>query len=324
MVSVTNLKRHLETWHDYMGWQIRYQGRLDGDILKFWHVSLSTHGAETLCAFPNAQHGLLRLVKFDGVEQQQIRGGAQIWEPGGIFDFDLHVSDVQATFREMVHQLGWFSYGEPIEFSLGAVTVQEALLYGPDRVALALVHRVSPPMQPLPTTLPEPQVTTTAATTVRTLGSVYLSMMVAENLPTSLEFFVKTLGFHLQDNTSFVLPSNAPNVFRLPWNLAESHPVRFVTLSPDNTRDTMLGLFHFEGLQGKHYAERAVPPNTGLLMYRFAVSNIAEYYQAVVGRGVSPVSTLAEVVLRPYGKAQAFAVRSPDGVWIEFFELLNA
>jgi catechol 2,3-dioxygenase-like lactoylglutathione lyase family enzyme len=311
VVSVTNLKRHLETWHDYMGWQVRYQGRLDGDMLKFWHLSLSTHGAETLCAFPNAEHGLLRLVKFDSVEQQQIRGGAQIWEPGGIVDFDLRTSSVHTTFRDMVHQLGWFSYGEPIEFSLGAVTVQEALLYGPDRVALALVHRLNPVL----TGVPEHQ---------GILGSVYLSMMVAENLPKSIEFFVKTLGFHLHENTSFVLPNDAPNVFRLPWNLAAHHPVRFVTLSPDNTRDTMLGLFHFEGLQGKNYAERAVPPNTGLLMYRFTVSNIAEYYQTLLARGVQPVSPLTEVVVRPYGKAQAFAVRSPDGVWIEFFELLNS
>jgi len=311
VVSVTNLKRHLETWHDYMGWQVRYQGRLDGDVLKFWHLSLSTHGAETLCAFPNAEHGLLRLVKFDGTEQQQIRGGAQIWEPGGIVDFDLRTSNLHTTFRDMVHQLGWFSYGEPIEFSLGAVTVQEALLYGSDRVALALVHRLNPPL----TGFPEHQ---------GILGSVYLSMMVAENLPKSIEFFVKTLGFHLHENTSFMLPNDAPNVFRLPWNLAAHHPVRFVTLSPDNTRDTMLGLFHFEGLQGKNYAERAVPPNTGLLMYRFTVSNIAEYYQTLLARGVQPVSPLTEVVVRPYGKAQAFAVRSPDGVWIEFFELLNS
>jgi catechol 2,3-dioxygenase-like lactoylglutathione lyase family enzyme len=308
VVSVTNMKRHLETWHDYMGWNIRYQGRLAAELLKFWHLSQSASGAEILCGFPGAQHGLLRLVKYEHVpRQQQIRGGAQIWEPGGIFDFDLRVSDLPKTFEDLVNGLGWFSYGEPLELKIGPFVLNESLIYGPDRVALALVDRIEPPLEGYP-----------PHNGIR--GSIYLSVTVARNLEQSIAFFTEKLGFVQLERLSLLNDTPAPTVFRTPWNFTTQYPVHLVALSPDGTRDTIVELFQFEGFTGGDYAERAVPPNIGILMYRFSVQGIEEYYRVLQARGVEMTSSLTTLTIQPYGACKVFALRSPDGVWIEFFE----
>lgn len=57
-------------------------------------------------------------------------------------------------------------------------------------------------------------------------------------------------------------------------------------------------------------------------MYRFPVNNLEAYYAELIRLGVSMVCPISTLWLEPYGKVQIFALRSPDGVWIEFFEPL--
>jgi catechol 2,3-dioxygenase-like lactoylglutathione lyase family enzyme len=310
IVSVTNMKRHLETWHDYMGWDVRYQGPINTPVLHSWHLKSSVSGYEVLCGFPNASSGLLRLVKFNNVEQRQIRGGAQIWEPGGIFDFDLRVTNIQKTFNDLVNGLGWFSYGEPLELNIGPFQLNESLIYGPDRVAIALVDRIQPPLEGFP-----------EHNGIR--GSIYLSVTVARNLEESIAFFVGKLGFVKQETMQLLNQEPAPTVFRTPWNFTTQYPVHLAALSPDGTRDTLIELFSFEGFTGGDYGDRAVPPNIGILMYRFDVQGIEDYYQTLQSRCVQITTPLTELEILPYGRCKSFALRSPDGVWMEFIERMR-
>jgi len=71
------------------------------------------------------------------------------------------------------------------------------------------------------------------------------------------------------------------------------------------------------------FAERAQPPNLGALALRFGVANLATHLDRLRGRGISPVRPVTELTLEPYGRVRLAPIRSPDGVWLEFFEVLD-
>lgn len=303
--SVRSISHEIKVWRDIFGWTLRHEGSLTHNQIQFWHLQKPTSGSEYLCGFPDAEYGLLRLVEFQNCEQIGIRTGAQIWETGGIFDFDLRVTDMATTYNTLL-DAGYYVFGEPIELRIGQFVLDEALLFGPEASGLALVNRKEPPLPP-----------TTAHNGV--LGTIYLSVSVAKSMDETAQFLTETLGFTELERLTLKNSEPAPTVFRLPWNLSTQVPVQLGGFSPDGTRDTIIEVFQFEGLYGEDRSGRAIPPNRGLLMYRFPVEGIDEYFAHVSAR--TPITTLlSELEVAPYGKVRCFAVRSPDGVWFEFFE----
>lgn len=306
--SVGSIPREMAIWHDIFGWTVRYSGTLSAEQLQFWHVDAPTNGSEILCGFPGAEYGLLRLVKFENCKQTIIRSGAQIWETGGIFDFDLRVADMQTTYNALI-DAGWYVFGESMELRIGNFVLNEALLFGPEAAGLALVDRIEPPLSK-----------ETAHNGI--LGTIYLSVTVAKNIETTAYFLTETLGFAELERLTVKPETPSPTIFRLPWNLAPRVPVHLGGFSPTGTRETIIEVFQFEGLHGEDRSARAVPPNRGLLMYRFPVKGIDEYFAHVSARTLV-TTTLSKIDILPYGLVKAFAVCSPDGVWFEFFEELQ-
>jgi catechol 2,3-dioxygenase-like lactoylglutathione lyase family enzyme len=354
--SVRSLENEMMVWEGIMGWKTLHKGVVGDDQLAFWNVNthvnahVNTPNAselpdaaaaspisanEILCGFAGEtmnDYGLLRLVQFVGCKQVVVRSGAQIWETGGIFDFDLRVRNLHATYEALVNA-GYYVFGEPIELRIGNVVLNETLLFGPEAAGLALVDRVQPP---LPASTPESH---------GILGTIYLTVTVAKNMDATARFFTETLGFTALEDHIVQPASPQPTVFRLPWNLSTSVPVRLAGFSPDGTRDTMIEVFQFDGIYGEDRSERALPPNLGLLMYRFPVDDIEAYWTFVAenmrreseansaessSRSSSQssfqpriVADLQTILMPPYGTVRAFALRSPDGVWIEFFEEIS-
>jgi hypothetical protein len=58
-------------------------------------------------------------------------------------------------------------------------------------------------------------------------------------------------------------------------------------------------------------------------MYRFPVENIENYYNFVQKNGVIPVKKLQKIQFEQIARAMIFAVKSVDGVWIEFYEKIK-
>ena len=76
-------------------------------------------------------------------------------------------------------------------------------------------------------------------------------------------------------------------------------------------------------LKGKDCSALAVPPNLGILMLRFPVRDATTYAATLQDRGVTLTSEVQTLMIDPYGKAKVFAIRSPEGAWLEFIELLD-
>jgi hypothetical protein len=144
-VSAASMPHEMAVWRDLFGWTERHNGKLNSEQLQFWLLEESVRGSKILCGFAGANYGLLRLVQFDNCEQTVIRAGAHIWETGGIFDFDLRVSDMRTTYNALV-DAGWYVFGEPIELRIGNFVLKEALLFGREAAGLALVDRIEPPL----------------------------------------------------------------------------------------------------------------------------------------------------------------------------------
>lgn len=69
-----------------------------------------------------------------------------------------------------------------------------------------------------------------------------------------------------------------------------------------------------------HWSDRARPPNLGILMLRFPVTNMAGFYRHAVAHELDIVFTPVTVPMPPYGQVSVMAVRGPGGAWLEFFQ----
>lgn len=303
--SVGDLNKTRHFYESYGGWRCIYEGTLDQSILKFWNLAPEAKAKEVLLQFEDNSKGQLRLIQFENIAQQYIRSAGQTWDTGGILDIDIRVNNIQQVYEEMREQ-GWLGISDPVEQHMGPFTLKEVLVKGHDEVIIALVDRIKPPID-----LPKDK---------KLASNIYLSAMIVRDLAKARHFFIEQLGFTVMNEITIKHEAEQSNMFGLPQEVAAQHNINLALISPDGTREGMLDILEFEGLKGKDFSAMAVPPNRGILMYRFPVKNIEAYYAHLQNQGLAMTADLAEIVLQPQGKRKSFALQSPDGVWLEFFE----
>jgi catechol 2,3-dioxygenase-like lactoylglutathione lyase family enzyme len=304
--SVGNLAQTNALYTDYLGFEQVNQSAGDRAQMDFWQLPESAETEEILLQFKGLPYGQIRLMKFSGVAQQMIRPGGQTWDTGGILDIDLRTSDLDKTFEDLLDR-GWHGYSEPVLQTMGPFTLREVLLKGHDGVVIAFINRIEPP-HPNPFQLEG------------ITSNVYLTAMIVRELEAASHFFVEQLGFHLHNQIDFTSPEPGPSMFGLPHNLSDQVKVKLHIIGPEENRDGLMDLVALEGATGRDFSAQACPPNRGILMYRFPVDKLENYYEFVQQNGVKPVRPMGQFELAPYGRVRIFAVQSPDGVWIEFFE----
>lgn len=307
--SVGDLEKTSDFYTGFVGFHPLHFGEIDSSQLRFWNLPEECRAEEVLLQFEDWETGRLRLVKFHNVPQKFIRSGGQAWDTGGIYDIDLRVKDIQAIYREM-QEMGWHGTSEPVRQEMGETFVlDEALVKGHDEVVIALVDRQLPPMP--------------ANKSKGFISHIYLSAMMVRDLATAHHFFIDQLGFQVMNEMQLKRNEPGENMFGLPYNLSDKATAKLELISPNGSRDGMLDILQFEGATGRDFSKFAVPPNRGILMYRFAVDGLENYYEVIQQRGVKIKCPLQQIVNLPYGKVRIFAVQSPDGAWIEFFEKLE-
>ena len=82
-------------------------------------------------------------------------------------------------------------------------------------------------------------------------------------------------------------------------------------------------LVAFEDKPGRDVSERALPANRGLNLLRFPVSDARGYAAQLEGSGLRLQGPVVRTRLEPFGEADLFAVRTPDGAWLEFYSAVN-
>ncbi|MEM8523894.1 MAG: VOC family protein [Bacteroidota bacterium] len=288
---------------DYGGWSVVGKYQSNQSVLDFWNVP-NASAEELLIQFDDHPTGLLRLVKYHNIEQEYARSSQKPWDTGGIMDINLRVHSVEEAFNDL-REMGWHGLSDPLLQVMGPFKLYDTLMQGYDDVIIGLTHRVEPKLElkegfKLPT-------------------HVYNSSLTVKNLKKSRAFY-EQLGFSLLNEYEVKKETPQENMFGIPFNIIPDVNCKANIFSPDGTRDVVFQIVEFDGVSGKDFSAKVIPPNRGFLMHRVEVEGIEAYYRELQAKEIAIDQPLQKLNIEPYGECQAFSVIDPDGVWWTFLE----
>ena len=304
LISVPDLDRAEAFYRAVAGWSVAHRGPLDRRWLEAWGLPEAARAREALLHNPGDATGFLRLVQFEGVDQAFARSAARAWEPGGHSGLNMRVLDIEPVYADF-QRWGWHGFSDPVTFELDRFTVTEVMMTGFGGEQVALIERSRPPLTGWPT--------------LKRVSRAFNAWAVTDDFDAMMDFYLDVLGF--QVFLTETGPSAAPgmNLFGLPHNLVSDVPRRLTWVQPNGDNEGSLAVMSFSGLEGRSFANRARPPNFGLLSLRYPVSDALARYQGVAGKAPVMVEP-ARFSLPPYGAVRAFTLLDPNGGWVTFFE----
>jgi catechol 2,3-dioxygenase-like lactoylglutathione lyase family enzyme len=303
--SVSNLADYQAFFEETAAWDVIEIGKVSRSQLEAWGLDDSVTASEVLLGNAESARGFVRLVDFDGAEQQQIRSSAQPWDTGGWFDVNSRILSMSKKFAEF-QALDWQAASDPVEFTFGPFVVKEWLARGPDGIVIAMIERVAPPLEGWPN--------------IREMSRFFNATQIVPDIAAARDFYINKLGFeaYLHHNGASAEPG--PNVLGIPYNLADDIVRSVSIVHPHGLNEGSVELLSYNGLQGADWSARAKPPNLGILMLRFPVADIDAFYQHVQNEKIEIAYPPAVIRIKPYGQLKIMAVRGPGGAWLEFFE----
>ncbi len=305
--SVYNIKNWVTFLEGVCGWKVVYKKKAPKSLNNLWLIDDTILIEEVLLIVPGENDGFLRLVKFYTKAQQQIRSGTRIWDSGGIFDVNTRVKDIKKMYSDFQNE-GWNGYTDPHRFVFGKFDVSEVLLKGPEGITIAAMQRFNPPLEGFE---------------FEKTSRFFNSTTICKNYDKTLTFFKEVLEFKIYFETPGDKRENGMNVVGIPPNINANVTVPVCIIHPEGKNFGSIELMEAKELKGKDCSHLAHPPNLGILMLRFPVSDAEIYAQKIVENGGVLNSPVQLLEIQPYGKIKAFSIRTPDGVWLEFIELLT-
>ncbi len=306
--SVSSLADYRDFFENVAGWQVMADGPVSDAQLRAWALGADASGRQLVLGNPGTPRGYVRLVKFEGVAQEQIRSNAQSWDTGGWFDVNSRVLSMDQKFSQFQAR-DWQASSDPVQFSFGPFVVKEWLARGPDGVVLALIERVQPPLEGWPE--------------LREMSRIFNATQIVPDIEQARDFYMNKLGFTSYLDHHGASKTAGPNVLGMPHNVAAEVPRIVSIVHPQGKNEGSVELLQFDGLTGADWSERASPPNLGILLLRFPVADLSAFYDHVQRQGIEVITPPTTVEMMPYGTASVLAIRGPGGVWLEFFELLT-
>lgn len=313
VVCVRDLGRWLDALDHLFGWRILRHGPVDPSLLAAWGLPASASGEEALLVEPSdgtdtaiagGTQRCVRMMELQGVPQVEIRSSGNHWDTGGIFSLLAYARDVDATFAA-AQRLGWSAFHDPVDMHFGERVLRNVVLRGWDGVNFGLYRVLSP-------TPPEPAYTR--------VGMAFNGQQSVRAIGPARDFYSRVLGWtawfdgvtHMTCN-NFGMPENF--VGKLPKNVIISAGGK----SADGTwAPGQVELVEWVGFSGRDFAERAVPPNLGIVALRIPVVDVPAHCAQLVARGGTLHAPPARVHLDPWGEVVLASTRSPDGALIEF------
>ena len=318
VVSVSDLEATTRLYREVAGYELLWQGRAGADLGAAWQLPAGAGGAgaasgprQALVGNPVAKFGYLRLVQFEGLPQVQVRSSARPFDTGGIFNVNVLVRDIDASFAAL-RAAGFQGYADPSRYELFGRPYAGAMLRGHDGVVLNLLSRLDRGYEDMPT--------------FKAMSHVLNATQMVADFEASRGFFERQLGWHKRWEAAPKWQPDGRNNMGLPESLVLSGAVRERAASFALCKACEGGtieIFAFEGIRGHDYAERAQPPNLGLLMYLITVPDVDGYLREVAGRGVEPLAPARAVDLPPYGPVRTAVIRAPGGAWLMFVQVLG-
>lgn len=304
--SITNLEAAIQFYQKVVGYEIIHQGKATPEQADFWQLPKATEIEEVILGNKGENKGYIRLVKFHNVEQEQIRSSGHPWETGAIYDINLRSKNLNARFKQF-QENGWNGINDPVRYQFGPFDVSEVLMKGPDGIVIAMMERHTPPLEGFPN--------------LKKLSHVFNSTHITKDAEAALDFFTNKLGWKIYMQAQSTGRGSVSNVLGFPHNVNPDLELPIYIVHPTGSNLGSLEFIQVKGLEGRDFADKAKPPNLGILMYRFPVSDALAYATELQEKGVVLTLPPTEMSLAPYGQVIIFAVQSPDGVWLEFMEI---
>ena len=308
VISVRDLDKWCAALTHLFGWSEVSRGSVDARLLRSWHLASGITVEERVLGNTDDNARQVRLIKFNGAEQVQIRSSAMGWDTGGVFSLLCYARDTDTTFRA-AQELGWSAYNDPVDMHFEGRTLRNVVLRAWDGVNFGLYCPKTPPP-------PSPPRYAKAS-------APFNGQQMVRAIKPARDFYANVLGWtpwfegtlRLNCN-NFGMPENYVGV--LPKNVAIAAGGKDAA---NAWAYAQVELVQWDGFSGRDLAARAVPPNLGILALRIPVADARAHAHSIIQRGGQLWSTPTTIALAPYGESIIFSVRTPDGVMIEFFSL---
>lgn len=304
LIVTADRDKWVEEFAPIAGWEVRDSGVVDQGWLSLW--SVEDAASYTVLGNPGTSRGFIRLIEFDGTPADFIRPNDQSWDMGGLFDFNMRVTDMAETRRALM-DAGWAAPSEPVEFSFGPFVVQEWLPRGLDGVRLAVIERVKPPLEGWPH--------------MRKFSRAFNATMIVADIADARRFWREGLGFRSYIEHRAPSKEAGPNVLGIPHNLATEITRDVSILHPDAKNEGSIELLAYEGATGADFSHRTEMPYRGLARLRFQVKGLADLRTKISTLGYPATAIATGLPISGVGKVDVFVATAPGGTKIELYEL---
>jgi len=298
------MQQHL---NQILKYDVRYEGQSGSVQANFWEAPGATSIDEVLMGPSDVDFGLVRVVRINGINNQEIRPAGKPWESGGIYDLDIRVRDIQKVYDQLV-DAGWCAVHKPLQYTMGPATVKHCELFGPERIVLALIERIAPPLGP---DAGFDQVSNAFNST---------QLLYEDELEAHDTFYKEVLGFECFVKTEINWAQPGENVFGLPYSVAAASPAPVYIYHPESQMAGSVETCAIKGLTGEHYGKFGSPRNRGTSTLRFPVKDLDGYAAKIQQQGGVLAQPITEMTIAPYGETRVFAIQTAAGTWLEFFE----
>lgn len=310
VISVEDIARIRNAFTGVAGWTFNDLPDAPAEQFSAWHVPDSCERIQqVLLTAENDTNGHIRLVKFHGCSDAKImRSSQRSWDTGGIFNINIYVCDNDKIYRELQRH-GWTAFGDPTDYSWAGFDVRETVALSPDGFGIGMLQAYGKILIDLPK--------------FSLTSRAFNSAQIVRNFEESLSFYIDKLGWKTLVNES-IKDALEPGqeVLGIPGPIAYSVERKVAILHPQGTNEGGIELIEMSELQGRDFSEDCVAPNVGYLLLRFPVEGVEDYAKEIQQRGVELYTAPSSVEIANIGTTTCFSVRTPDGVTLEFYEVM--
>ncbi|MEM9275695.1 MAG: VOC family protein [Cyanobacteria bacterium P01_F01_bin.143] len=306
LISVSNLSESVAFFRDNFGMSVVADYILDSSAInQLWNLPQGTT-AHTTTLKNDEQTTLLELIEFQPHSSKPIRNPGNTTDYG-LFTIAFRAKDVDAAYDRFKQQ-GYQFICPPTTytFSLGPVTVKEAIMIGPNDIPIVFIERLSEPIPELK----------------GDFGAMLDTSQVVADMAEVTNFYADILGLTTIFNENLPL-GMVDNILNFPSG-TES---RMAFLTQPGSKTPLLEFIQ-SSVTGKSLSAADATPNLGLFAIAFATDDLAALTQKLQTHNIKILSETVEIPIsdnettnaRPSVVAAAITVSAPNGVNLLFLE----
>jgi len=308
VVSVTDLDRSARFFIEIGGYEAKWRGRVDRGELTAFGLPPAASAEALLLGPPDANSGLVRLIRFDDVGRRPpMRPGSRPWDTGCYFSLMVRMKDMQSIYDDAI-ALGWWTETPITYLEFGESKLNVVIFKGPDGLQVQGYERLSP-------ALPE------AVGDFERMTRPFNIMQMVRDRDVAYGFFTKVLGFAtFYNGDPYVAETPEYMPLGIPVNLTTSVRYRAGIVYPEPGEFGRMEMIEIMDLDGRDYAAACRAPNLGILAVRFEAHDLRELGETLELRSRSDLAPPHAYTLEPYGIVETVELTTPDGALIQFFE----